>query len=236
LIDTIMKAMLNDSSFGMWNEIKCVKQPESYEYFVALSNPSNFLTGVQGWTQVQGSDSMMASCDVIPGPGMMGYDCTEQKEICTGNYGAASVSADGSTVTCLKSQYTATNYGGGDGIQCDPGNSACSVSALQEAGLSATQANIMSCIAMTESSGNPTTPPYNLSHPGSNSSACGTFQVVHSTWSGAASGACSDFSQCTNASCNIQVMTTLVHQSGYSSWTCPNCNAKASGCIAKFGG
>ncbi len=123
-----------------------------------------------------------------------------------------------------------TNMGGGSGVQCAKSNTACSVEALAAAGMTAVQANIMSCIAMTESSGNPT------AQSGS-SSACGTFQVIKSTWEGAAKGtSCSSFSSCSDAACNAMVAKKLVSQSGYSSWTCPNCNSKAQGCVDKYGG
>lgn len=123
---------------------------------------------------------------------------------------------------------------GASNERCAAGNTACSPEALMAAGLTAAQANIMSCIAVTESSGNPAKPPYNLSHPGSNSTACGTFQIVQTTWKGAASGQCSDFSNCQNAACNIQVMTTLVSQSNYTSWTCQGCNPKAQACVNQY--
>ncbi len=126
--------------------------------------------------------------------------------------------------------------GGGGGVQCAKGNTACSVDALAAAGMTAVQANIMSCIAMTESSGNASIPPYNQTHPGSNSSACGLFQVTKTTWSTAAKGSCADFSNCTNAACNTAVAQTLVSKNGYRDWTCPGCNTKAQGCIDKYGG
>lgn len=139
--------------------------------------------------------------------------------------GITGVSASGNV------NYTGTT------AQCSSSNTACSPSALQAAGLSSNQANAMSCIAVTESSGRPSTPPYNSTHPGSNSSACGTFQITQTTWSGTATGACSDFaSSCQNAQCNLQVAAALVKQSGYSSWTCPNCNPNAQACIQKYGG
>jgi hypothetical protein len=124
----------------------------------------------------------------------------------------------------------------GSGAQCSSSNPACSVSSLEGDGMTSAQANVMSCIAVTESSGNPSTPPYNQAHPGSNSTACGTFQITQTTWNGAASGACSSFSNCQNAACNAQVAQTLVSQSGYSPWTCPGCNNKAAGCVQKYGG
>lgn len=120
-------------------------------------------------------------------------------------------------------------------VQCPPTNSACSVAVLKNAGLTEVQANIMSCIAMTESSGIAATPPYNIKHPGSNSSACGTFQVVQKTWNGNASGGCSSFSKCQNAQCNMSVMVSLVKKNEYRDWSCEGCNAKASACVAKYG-
>lgn len=128
--------------------------------------------------------------------------------------------------------------GAGGGVQCSASNSACSVAALQSAGLTPVQANVMSCIAMTESSGIPSTPPYNETHPGSNSTACGTFQITRTTWRGnPPPGACNDWrSNCQRAQCNIQTMVRLVRANGYSDWTCPNCNNKAASCVRAYGG
>jgi hypothetical protein len=158
---------------------------------------------------------------------------------------------------CLTFPTTVTPGGGANGLtanngvyntycqdknkncQCADGNDACSAAALQAAGLSETQANIMSCIAVTESSGNPNTPPYNVLHSGSNSTACGTFQVTQTTWNSAVKraniqGACSSFNSCQNAACNMQVATALVSANGYSDWTCAGCNTKAQGCINAY--
>ncbi len=133
---------------------------------------------------------------------------------------------------------TASRGGAGGGVQCSPSNSACSVAALQAAGLTPVQANVMSCIAMTESSGDPSTPPHNETNPGSGSTACGTFQILKSTWNGnPPPGSCNDWrSNCQKAQCNIQMMVRLVRASGYSSWTCPNCNKKAASCVSAYGG
>ncbi len=124
---------------------------------------------------------------------------------------------------------------GGSGVLCPPASPACSVSALQRYGLTASQAAVMSCIAMTESSGNPSTPPYNIANPGSNSTACGTFQIVGTTWRRYATGACADHrSNCQNAQCNAQVMAALVRANGYRDWTCPNCNSRAAACVSRY--
>ena len=136
------------------------------------------------------------------------------------------------------STYTGPAYTGGTLPQCAATNSACSVSALTSAGFTPQQANIMSCMAMTESSGKPSTPPYNVTHPNHTplSTACGLFQITRSTWNSVATGNCKDFSQCTNAACNVQNAIKLVRSSAYTPWTCPNCNNKASACVRQYGG
>lgn len=125
-------------------------------------------------------------------------------------------------------------YTGGPLGQCAAGNGACSVSSLISAGMSAKQAAAMSCIAVTESSGNSSLPPYYKSHP--KSSACGTFQIIKKTWERTATGNCASFSQCTNAACNAQVAAKLVQSSSYGSWTCKDCNNKAARCASQYGG
>ena len=123
----------------------------------------------------------------------------------------------------------------GSGLQCSPLNPFCNPGALQAAGFNAAQANAMSCIAMTESSGVANIGPHNERNPGSNSSACGLFQITRTTWKTAASGSCSNFeASCRNAKCNTEVAKTLVTRNGYRDWTCPRCNNKAQACINKY--
>jgi hypothetical protein len=138
---------------------------------------------------------------------------------------------------------TAGGGGGGGNVnlgslaQCSTSNTYCNPSALQAAGMTPSQANVMSCIAVTESSGDPNTPPYNQTHPSSNSSACGLFQITQTTWRNNASAGCANFSSsCMDAACNTQTAAALVARNGYSDWTCANCNNKAAGCIEKYGG
>lgn len=117
----------------------------------------------------------------------------------------------------------------GGGRQCAPENQSCSVDALQQAGFSAQQASVLSCIAMTESGGNP-----NARNP--RGTACGTFQVVQQTWQSVPrSAGCQDFAMCTSYQCNMEVAQALVAQRGYGPWTCRGCNHRAQGCIDQFG-
>ncbi len=120
--------------------------------------------------------------------------------------------------------------------QCGSGNTACSVSALQAAGLTPAQANAMSCIAVTESSGNPNTP-------NSPSGACGTFQITTQpgNWHNPAyhTGSCSTASSCNDAACNLQTAVLMVKQQGFQPWTGKNPNGsywnpKAPACVQKY--
>lgn len=151
--------------------------------------------------------------------------CVAQPVPVGGTAVAQSTQSSGTVTSSTPPPYT------GPLSQCAVGNTACNVSALQSVGFSQAQANVMSCIAMTESSGNPTA---RTTVPGS--TACGTFQITRTTWTSAARGSCGDFSNCTNATCNMQVAQSLVQRSGYRDWTCKDCNAKAQACINKYSG
>lgn len=236
-------------SFGVWNQISCVDQPLARSITVTQDaieylSLEEGLGGVQGWvpagSTAGGSSapagSYNAACRLLPGPpGVNEYDCSAQEAQCRAAPGTPTLNAAGSAVLCAPRQVS----GGGTGgslPQCT--NTYCSVPALRAAGMTITQANVMSCIAMTESSGNPATPPYNVTHPGSNSSACGLFQIVRTTWNlYNVGGSCSDHAtSCQNASCNTRVAVNIVRRNGYNDWTCANCNSRAMQCITRYGG
>lgn len=132
----------------------------------------------------------------------------------------------------------ATGGGRGTGAQCSAANTACSLNALRAAGMTEAQANVMSCIAMTESSGNP-----NAVNP--SGGACGTFQILPSNWNNPRlhppGSGCGPSTPCTDARCNALVAQSLMAgrsargQSPYGDWTCPGCNAHAQGCVARYG-
>jgi Type IV secretion system pilin len=242
VIDYGLKALLDTGTFGVWNEVKCEQQQvaiSSDPMMLKWSEPAFSLFGVEGWTTtgVSGAPATAVCETIAAGPmGTPIVSCVGKKADCQSAGGVPTVSADGKTVTCNRAQNMTGGVTVGPLPQCSASNGACSVSALMAVGLNSIQANVMSCIAVTESSGNPSIGPYNLRHPGSNSSACGTFQIVGSTWRATAVGSCSDFSNCTNAHCNAQTMAALVHQNGYRAWTCPGCNNRASACVNKYGG
>ena len=155
-----------------------------------------------------------------------------KKISCTTQNEPTAYKTEKSTTTPKYSSIYGTGAYGGLLSTCAPGNIACSVDALKSAGFTDAQAGIMSCLAMTESSGNP-----NARNNTSNSTACGTFQILRSTWNDVPrSSGCNSFLTCTSATCNMQVAKQLVARSGYSSWTCPGCNSKAQACVNKYGG
>lgn len=112
-------------------------------------------------------------------------------------------------------------------------NQYCTAASLQGYGLTSGQAQAMSCIAQTESSGDP-----NSRNP--SSGACGLFQILskysNSNWQQPSNhqSPCSVSTSCTNAACNAQTAVIMFHKSGYSPWTCPGCNAKAAACVATY--
>ena len=234
VIDYGMKAMVNEGTFGVWNEIQCVEQPEA-----VWSDPVAALAGIVGWSESVTAGTMQGACEIVTPGGPFAaptYDCTAQLAQCADITGTATISSNGSVVLCAPARGGTVDANGLG--QCNPSNSACSVTALQAAGLSSEEANVMSCIAMTESSGIASTPPYNVTNPGSNSSACGTFQITNSTWGdfNDVSSSCVNFSSCQSGSCNMEVMVNIVNSVGYSRWTCPDCNDNASRCVSTYGG
>ena len=123
--------------------------------------------------------------------------------------------------------------GPGAGVLCS--NSYCSPSVLQEVGFTPAQANVMSCLAMTESSGDPAA----VNKKGG---ACGLFQLLPSNWANPdlhKSTYCSR-SSCQSAKCNAEAAFELTQgrvkrgEPRYGDWTCPNCNAKAKACVQKY--
>lgn len=139
--------------------------------------------------------------------------------------------------------------------QCSSSNSVCSPSALQTAGFSVAQANVMSCIAMTENSGNAV---------GCNGNACGTFQIML-TKNQLVGSACAKYNDgnstlncpalckakngsavrnepscqaCVQAAndpqCNAQSAANLYSKSGYGPWTTSSDNTKSAACVQKY--
>jgi hypothetical protein len=264
VLDFGLKALLiEDGSFGVWNEVSCVAQPlarnvpVTQQEVMYIPIDSNF-GNLPGWTYVPGraaggtggggSDSgqtgggtvgtWTASCTRLSGPAaeVTQFNCAAQQAQCTSQSGIPTLNTARNVVICTPRQVVISGGGGGSLPQCT--NQYCSVQALMRAGMTSRQANVMSCIAITESSGNPNTPPYNVTNPGSNSSACGLFQIVRTTWNlYNVGGSCSDHrSSCQNAVCNTRVAVNIVQRNGFNDWICRNCNEKAIQCVIRYGG
>lgn len=119
---------------------------------------------------------------------------------------------------------------------CAANNPACSVATIQTYGLTNRQAQAMSCIAMTESGGNP-----QVGY--SKTGACGTFQITTrpGNWSNPRyhQSPCSTSSSCNNASCNLQTAMLMFRHQGYQPWTGKNPNGthwnpNAVACVARY--
>lgn len=158
--------------------------------------------------------------------------CTNQP----GAYNAPAGSGVQSGAGVNPSGYTGVT---GGGVQCATGNTSCSVATLMGYGYNAEQANIMSCMAMKESTGNP-----NAFNPGGGGmGACGTFQFRQSTWNSIRNPVpgCENYAtSCRDAACNAQMALRLVQRTNgtYSDWLCPGCDPAGRGraCVERFRG
>jgi Type IV secretion system pilin/Lysozyme like domain len=190
-----------------------------------------FIILMGGWILI---DTLMKA---LLGEGSQTYGMWNQIQ-CARQPGAYNTPAGSGRNAVASSSYTGVTGGGrGAGAQCHAGNTACSVDALRALGFNDQQANIMSCIAMTESSGNP-----NAHNPtGGGMGACGTFQFRQTTWNSVRNrpAGCEDYAtSCRNHTCNAQMALQLVQRSpsGYSDWTCSGCNTRAQACINRYSG
>jgi hypothetical protein len=97
---------------------------------------------------------------------------------------------------------------------CDARNTSCSPAVMKAEGLNDAQANAMSCIAVTESGGDPLVG-------GSGTGAQGLFQITGTNWSNPAyhSGSCSVQTSRNNATCNRQTAVLMFKSVGYQPWT-----------------
>jgi hypothetical protein len=123
---------------------------------------------------------------------------------------------------------TPINYG--NLSQCAGTNMSCNQSALQTVGFNPTQASVMSCIAMTESSGVPSQ---------SNGDHVGLFEIGSAEWNQYAPAQCQGLQNRTNATCNAQTAYGLYQARGYQPWTGTQngqaWNPRASQCVSQYG-
>jgi hypothetical protein len=209
-VDLLMRTLLDDSSgeIGPWNTIACVDQPtartDSGEVSITIVQTSSRCTTAEACT------TAISSCENRP---------------------SGSASQTGSPgdflITCVSEAASGADGGGqvtpggrGEAI-CAEGNQNCNTTLLQSLGLSEAQAQIMSCVAVTESGG--------VASICSGTGPCGTFQISRADWrrySPSVPGCAeSDFggnltAAQNNGSCNARVMVQMVNSSrGYQPWT-----------------
>jgi hypothetical protein len=224
-VDFLMKALLDDgqSQMGPWNTIACVDQP------TARTDPGEVsITMVQTTTSCYSTD-----------------DCATKAAECNSRNDASSevVGTTGSlAVDCSYTDTTGRVTPGGRGeAQCAPENTNCNVAFLSSLGLTDAQANVMSCVAVTENSGGAVGC--------SGTGPCGTFQITKTNWRIYTEGSNAEHPQCSasnfggdieaaqnNGPCNARVMASMVRVSGYQPWTGAHSgqapwNPYARGCV-----
>jgi hypothetical protein len=179
-----------------------------------------------------------ATTDMVQDPTPAGQQCPTGSTYYPGNSSAGTASTCYNATTDQVSDPLGGAPGGSTvgsrGVaQCSSDNTACSVSALQDLGLTSAQANVMSCIAITESSGNPAVGCSVTATP------CGTFQINNGNWNAYAPAGCQSLTQKSNAACNLQTAAIMVQNLGYQPWTGSSngvaWNPAASTCANNYG-
>lgn len=227
IINTIMTVMFSKSFFngGEWFQIQCIENitndPEGGGRLIG----TNFADLLNIIIPNAKAPPPPVSGSIVP----IGTDSTGSPVGCpTGS------TYDQRQQICIKQDGTGIEpVAAGD--LCPTNNTACNTSFLQSVGYSARQAAAMSCIAMTESSGD-------SGQVNPDGGACGTFQILPSNWRNPNlhRSPCSTSTSCRNEYCNAQTAYLLSQsrlvqgQTAYGDWTCPGCNAKAAGCVQKY--
>ncbi len=222
-VQTLLKAVLKPAYYQSWNSIQCVQagvnQPGGRQYGKSINDLLKSLPLLNKNVQYPDVSGTQLTC---------GGNLVLDNNACYTPEGTYVKTAD--VVNTTPGRY------GVAGTLCANDNPACSPAALEAAGFTPNQAKAMSCIAVTESSGNPF-----LVNP--QGGACGTFQILPSNWKkpNLHDGTdCTSASSCQNADCNLQAAATLAAyrqtagQSPYADWTCPGCNSKAQACVSKY--
>ena len=178
------------------------------------------------------TDSTLGTWSSLITSGGLPVCLTQAGSLGTLNQGSGFVG--GGYVTGVNPGGSAVYINGQSGALCSDSNTACSPAFLQSVGFTPAQANTMSCIAITESSGDPSS-----QNP---EGACGTFQILPGNWVTPSlhSGNCSSATSCTDPYCNAQTAYKLGlgrlanGESRYKDWTCDGCNAKAQSCVNRY--
>lgn len=214
-IDLLMRTLVGgDINGGPWESIRCETQVTAYMRENTIYEFEETLLESGYWQR--GEDGAVATaCSSAD-------SCAVVAQECTNAGGTPTVASDLTGVSCTLQDTFGNVTGGGRGVaQCDPGNVNCSVDFLQSIGLTEAQANVMSCVAVTENSGGAVGC--------SGTGPCGTFQISRNDWRRYSSSVpgCSaeDFggnitSAQNNGPCNARVMAVMVQSSrGYQPWT-----------------
>ena len=229
IVNTVLHAVVTKEYSDGWNSIQCVNK-----------NQRNTIATV-GELLGQANEKFANNSN----PAVVGSN-----PICeSGYYWDATISACYNPRSDSVRAPISYNVMAGNVAQCAADNRACSPAALQAAGFDQTAAAVMSCIAVTENSGQAS---------GCNGNACGTFQIMLTVnpLVGPACGgtldcpslckgrdgvavntaACQTCVQAANgALCNAQAAYNLYKTAGYKPWTTSSDNTKSGACLAKYG-
>ena len=216
-IQTILKAVLAPGFYQNWNTIQCVADSQrptdkTVQDFIGL------LPGLR--TDV--AQTVPSSANLNPSTGCLQGDYLQDGQ-CLGSFGeryspSSTVNCDPELGCFSSTSGGGQTYGKRGWAQCASENTNCSIDELLALGLTPAQANTMSCIAITENSGQAVGC--------SGTGPCGTFQISKTNWGQYAPAGCraSNFggnitAAQNNGECNKQTMAAMVQNRGYQPWT-----------------
>ena len=214
-IQTVLKTILADEYYKSWNTIQCVgagarPMDKTIGQLLSVLPGLNTLAPVNSSFNDRTGVFSGGLTPICSGEGyQLSYDMG-------GNQTCWNESNDSYQTPTYNNPDT-SNYGRA-GALCAPGNPACSPAALQALGFEPQEANAMSCIAVTESGGNPYTRP-------SETGACGLFQITNRTsksnWQNPAyhGDGCGVTTSCNDPRCNAQTAQIMFNEQGYQPWT-----------------
>ena len=223
VVQTILSVVFDDTFWigGNWNELQCISQ--------STRNP-------EGGGRLIGTNFGDLINKIIP-------STPPPVSLCPDGYtydsslGYCQKIVDG-IVDIVSRQTIPTGAGTRGYAQCPAGNPNCSAATLRAAGLTLAQANAMSCIAITENSGNAVGC--------SGTGPCGTFQISRTNWRSYAPVGCTvaDFggnitAAQNNGECNLKTAAIMIADQGYQPWTgnlpgLPAWNPAARTCVSNY--
>lgn len=244
-VQLILRVLLGATYYQSWNSIQCnaeASRPGSLQQGSQTTDLGSFFNTIGSIKTTAPVTPVGVSQAGLSANNYVGQNFIGDPTNCPAGYtylpdAQSCSSADGTSFVSPTFSSAQNTLGKNGYAQCNDLNTNCSIPALQSAGLNATQANAMACIAVTENSGNAVGC--------SGTGPCGTFQISKTNWKQYAPTECqaSNFNgnitaAQNNSNCNLLTAVNMVQDQGYQPWTGNNngvyWNTNARTCVNNY--